>query len=338
MGSGDTARAEDKNGAPLWLAAIVVFLALAAGVVVVLLARSSDGGSDTAATTTPPAAPTELVLEPAGTAGEDPFSASVAIYETPLPAEASLASTAQVEGNEPGLYGGTEDQKACDPAALVDFLAQNPDKASAWAGVLDITPTGIADYVAGLTPVALRVDTRVTNHGYLDGVDTPRQSVLEAGTAVLVDNTGTPRVRCSCGNPLLEPAPLGTTLPSALTSNAVTLVGQPWATWNPAQVVHVRGTVVVNQFVVWNLVDGGLFPIEIGGTPVTTTTTAAPTTTTTAPPSTTTTRPAPSNDCRDDPPLSPEEIEEDSGDVGCDPATGLYMCYVGSDVIVCPNQ
>jgi hypothetical protein len=335
--SGDTAHADGKKGAPLWLAAIVVFLALAAGVVVVLMARSSDGDSETA-TTAPSAAPAELVLEPAGSAGDDPFSASVAIYETPLPAEASLASTAQVEGNEPGLYGGTEDQKACDPAALVDFLGQNPDKAAAWASVLDITPGGIADYVATLTPVTLRVDTRVTNHGFRDGVATPRQSVLEAGTAVLVDNTGTPRVRCSCGNPLLEPAPLGGTLPTALASNSVTLVGQPWATWNPALVVHVRGTVVVNQFVVWNLVDGGLFPIEIGGAPVTTTTTEPPTTTTTAPPSTTTTAPASASDCRDDPPMSPEEAAEDSGDRGCDPATGLYMCYRGSEVIVCPVQ
>ena len=55
----------------------------------------------------------------------------------------------------------------------------------------------------------LRFDTRVTNHGFNDGEATPFQSLLEAGTAVLVDNTGVPRVKCNCGNPLAEPKGLG---------------------------------------------------------------------------------------------------------------------------------
>ena len=296
--------------------------------------------SDTAATTST-LAPTELVLEPAGTDGDDPFSASVAIFATAVVADATLAATPQVEGNQPGLYGGTQDQQTCDPAALVAFLEQDPDKAAAWASVLDITPAGIADYVATLTPVVLRVDTRVTNHGYANGVATPRQAVLQAGTAVLVDNTGAPRVRCSCGNPLLEPEPLGGTLPTALAANTVTLVGQPWPGWNPQQVVVVNANLVINQFIVWNLTDGGTYAIEIGGAPVTTTTTAPPTTTTTTPPSTTTTTTtAPANsltdgDCRNDPAPDPAE---DSGDRGCDPATGLYMCYRGAELIVCPVQ
>jgi hypothetical protein len=43
----------------------------------------------------------------------------------------------------------------------------------------------------------------VTNHGFANGVATPYQAVLQAGTAVLVDHYGTPRARCYCGNPLL---------------------------------------------------------------------------------------------------------------------------------------
>jgi len=322
---------------PVWLAAVVVFVALVAGVAVVLLARSTDGGGEPASVAAPATA-TELVLEPAGADGTDPFTASVAITETARPADATLAATPSVEGDRPGLYGGTRDQKACDPAALVEFLGANPDKAAAWAGVLDITPAGIADYVARLTPIVLRVDTRVTNHGFADGVATPRQSVLEAGTAVLVDDTGTPRVRCSCGNPLTEPAPLGATLPDAVAAGTVTVVGQPWSGWNAGQVVVVRGSVAVEQFVIWDVANGGLFPVMIGGAPVTTTTTQPPTTTTTAPPSTTTTTTAPTDDCRDDPPMSEEEMAEDSGDRGCDPATGLYMCYRGAELIVCPVQ
>ncbi|MGH3907098.1 MAG: DUF6777 domain-containing protein, partial [Pseudonocardiaceae bacterium] len=42
-------------------------------------------------------------------------------------------------------------------------------------------------------------DTRVTNHGYRDGKATDRQAVLQAGTAVLVDEKGRPRVKCGCG-------------------------------------------------------------------------------------------------------------------------------------------
>jgi hypothetical protein len=301
---------------------VLVFLALVVGAVAVIATRG--GGDDqTASTTVPAAAPTELVLEPVGSAGDDPFTTSVAIYERPVAAEATLASTTRVDGGTPGLYGGTQNQKVCDPAALVDFLNQNPDKAAAWARVLDTTPVGIADYVATLTPVVLRVDTRVTNHGFANGVATPHQSVLQAGTAVLVDGTGTPRVRCACGNPLTEPAPID--------AGASTVVGTPWAGYSAQHVVVVHGTVVVTQFVLWDLVNGGTFIVEIGGAPVTTTTTA--------PPSTTATTTATSaTDCRDDPPMSEDEYYEDSGDRGCDPATGLYMCYRGAEVIVCPVQ
>lgn len=337
MESGDSSRVNANGGrAPVWVAAVVVFVALAVGVVVVLVTRGGDDSSESASTTAPAAQVTELTLEPAGAAGSDPFSASVAIYEKPLASDATLASTLRVEGNQPGLYGGTQDQKACDAAALVTFLEANPDKANAWASVLDITPSAIRDYVAGLTPVVLRTDTRVTNHGFADGVATPRQSVLQAGTAVLVDAFGVPRVRCSCGNPLTEPAPLPA-LPTALAGNTVTLVGQPWADWNPQVVVIVNGTVIVNQFIVWDLNGGGTFPVEIGGTPVTTTTTQPPTTTTTAPPSTTTTTP-PTNLCstgaESDEPYDPDTYE-DSGDVVCDPATGQRLCYVGPNLIPC---
>ena len=51
----------------------------------------------------------------------------------------------------------------------------------------------IESYVAGLTAVRLRWDTRVTNHGFSDGEATAFQSLLQAGTAVLVDDTGVPR-------------------------------------------------------------------------------------------------------------------------------------------------
>jgi hypothetical protein len=320
------------------VAVAIVFLALVAAVGIVLAVRGGDEPDATAATSTSPPV-TELVLEPAGSSGDDPFTASVAIYERPLAAEASFASSPQVSGTEPGLYGGTQDQAVCDPAALVAFLDANREKAAAWAAVLDMAPGAIGDYVATLTPVALRADTRVTNHGFADGVATPRQSVLQAGTAVMVDTYGVPRVRCSCGNPLTEPAPLES-IPAAVADGAARVVGQPWAGWNPEVVVIVNGTVSVNQFVVWDLINGGTYTVLIGGTPATTTTTAAPTTTTTRPSTTTTAAPLvdprTDDDCRNDPPS--EDGEYGSGDVGCDPSTGEYVCYLGAEQVPCPGR
>ncbi len=63
---------------------------------------------------------------------------------------------------------------------------------------------------------------QVTNHRFADGVLGTVQSVLQEGTAVLVDADGTPRVRCACGNPLA---------PAAYTSDEDTdneYVGEPW--------------------------------------------------------------------------------------------------------------
>jgi hypothetical protein len=45
----------------------------------------------------------------------------------------------------------------------------------------------------------------VTNHSFVDGRAVAFQSILQAGTAVLVDQDGVPVARCRCGNPLLKP-------------------------------------------------------------------------------------------------------------------------------------
>lgn len=90
----------------------------------------------------------------------------------------------------------------------IAVLTAEPDKNNAFASVLDIDPSRVPAYLRGLTPVQLRLDTRVTNHGFRDGAATSYQAVLQAGTAVLVDDHGVPRVRCACGNPLLPPVAL----------------------------------------------------------------------------------------------------------------------------------
>ena len=124
-----------------------------------------------------------------------------------------------VGGAAPGLYGGTQLLSVCDKTQLTNFLDANTAKARAWAAAQGITPEQIPAYIAGLTDVVLQADTRVTNHGFLNGQANPIDEVLQAGTAVLVDAYGVPRARCYCGNPLTPPRP---------TTSAPTVEGVRW--------------------------------------------------------------------------------------------------------------
>ncbi|HEV3124671.1 MAG TPA: DUF6777 domain-containing protein [Candidatus Dormibacteraeota bacterium] len=148
---------------------------------------------------------------------------------TPTPPGGQQGVT-QVVGTVPGLYGGTRSVSSCNKQMLIDFLVANQDKARAWATAEGITPDQIPAYIGGLTPVVLRSDTRVTNHGFTNGQADPYQSVLQAGTAVLVDAYGVPRARCYCGNPLTPPVPVAT---------APTYTGNPWPGFSPGTVTAV---------------------------------------------------------------------------------------------------
>ena len=102
-----------------------------------------------------------------------------------------------MRGNAPGLYGGTGDQSACDVQQLVDFLRTNVDKGKAWAQAQGIDFDSIGSFISDLTATVLTFDTRVTNHGFKDGKATALQSILQKGTAVLIDKFGQPRARCA---------------------------------------------------------------------------------------------------------------------------------------------
>lgn len=133
---------------------------------------------------------------------------------------------------------------ACDPAKMIAFLRANPDKAAAWAGVQGITVSDISAFVTDLTPVLLRSDVAVTNHGFADGAATPRHSVLQAGTAVLVDRSGVPRARCMCGNPL--------TPPSVFTRPRYS--GPIWSGFTPGGITIVRpAPTIINLFIIINV-------------------------------------------------------------------------------------
>jgi uncharacterized protein DUF6777 len=106
-----------------------------------------------------------------------------------------------------GPFGGTGSDLVCDRELLISSLRARPDRLRAWAAVLGVEPTAksVARYIRRLRPVTLTRDTRVTNHSFSGGRAVAFQSILQAGTAVLVDSDGIPRVRCRCGNPLAEP-------------------------------------------------------------------------------------------------------------------------------------
>ncbi|SDC80152.1 Serine/threonine protein kinase [Geodermatophilus telluris] len=201
------------------------------------------------------AAASTVVAEPADSRGERPFTDKAekgAGAERGEPTTAPATSTRaprvqQVSGDQPGLYGGTG-VNTCDAAGLIAFLASHPAHARAWAAAEGIDPDDLPAYLARLTPVVLRFDTAVTNHGYVDGRATPFQSVLQAGTAVLVDERGVPRVRCACGNPLAapearpDPEYTGEVWPS-FTASAVVLVVQATVVLEAIVVVEGDGAV-----------------------------------------------------------------------------------------------
>ncbi|WP_052743039.1 DUF6777 domain-containing protein [Streptomyces mangrovisoli] len=200
-----------------------------------------------------------LVLQPAADRGPDPFTPSTAAAPAARPpATTTAAATAgraapsggttavTYTGDTPGLYGGTARAGSCDVERQIRRLTSDPARARAFAGAEGITPAAIPGYLRGLTSVVLRADTRVTDHGYRDGHATAFQSVLQAGTAVLVDDRGVPRVRCACGNPLARPTAGSGDAADTLTSASASAsasgaadTGTAWAGYRPGRVVVV---------------------------------------------------------------------------------------------------
>ncbi|MFG2985804.1 DUF6777 domain-containing protein [Streptomyces sp. NPDC048258] len=193
----------------------------------------------------------EVHLQPVAAAGPAPFTATSATAESapvqpPLP-NPTGQGIRTVNAGTPGLYGGTERLGSCDVEQQVRSLTADNAKARAFAKASDIEQAKIPEFLRGLTPVVLRADTRVTSHGFHDGRADSFQAVLQAGTAVLVDQHGMPRVRCACGNPLLAPrAPKGSPVHK----------GDPWNGYQPNQVVVIEPTThVINNLVIVNIAD-----------------------------------------------------------------------------------
>lgn len=125
----------------------------------------------------------------------------------PFTAASDVTGSKTVSVQASGPYGGSGSDKVCDRDLLIKYLKANPDRMRAWARVVGIDPDfrTVSRYIAKLHPVTLTRDTQVTNHSFVNGQAVGFQSILQAGTAVLVDKYGRPVARCRCGNPLKEP-------------------------------------------------------------------------------------------------------------------------------------
>ncbi len=254
MASADGDRRRQRIAAVIF---VVVLALMAGGIAWSMLAR---GGDETTATPVPAASeaaePQAVVLVPIATPQDDftpPMGEDVTL--TAIAADSPTGLT-DVRGDEVGLYGGTLEIGACDRDQLADYLESHPNKSEAWAQVRDVPVTDIRPYLSRLTPLVLRTDTLVTNHGYVDGRADAFPSVLQAGTAVLVDDYGVPAVRCFCGNPLTAAPDLGP---------GTTYTGTEWKGWKPERTVRIRPSDgVIDNFSVVDPASDSLFTRPAG--------------------------------------------------------------------------
>jgi hypothetical protein len=123
-------------------------------------------------------------------------------------------------GTTPGTYGGVRSGEVCNADGLASQLRANPLMAQSWIAVHGIDMELLDDFLVALTPVVLLRDTLATEYGFDNGRVDGIQVVLQRGTAVMVDRTGSPRVRCMSGAPLRSP--------QATMSDSVVVVGEPW--------------------------------------------------------------------------------------------------------------
>ncbi|MEU7133612.1 DUF6777 domain-containing protein [Streptomyces sp. NPDC046261] len=250
-GRGTPPEGPGRGRSPWWRsrAALISGVVVVAAALAVYFFRQSGGTG-------------EVFLQSAAADGRDPFTKSTAkgygsaASAAPAAPPGTAKGTRSIQGATPGLYGGTRNNASCDVERQIGYLNQDQAKARAFAGAAGIEPGGLAAYLRGLTPVALRADTRVTNHGFKDGSVTSYQSVLQAGTAVLVDDRGQPRVRCACGNPLGPPVAVKGT-PKAS--------GDTWPAYRPSDVVAIApADAVMEDIVVYDTETGEWFERPVG--------------------------------------------------------------------------
>ena len=256
-----------KRNLLIALLAVLLIAAVGGGVALLHNVLSSKGTGS------------ELVLtgatDPGANAFMPPAGSSPPTNTQPPPTlqphgDDTTVATQPLPGDRDGLYGGTLNNAECDREKMLSFLGTNPTQAGAfvealntdptlyWTGGHPLTTADIPAYLRELTPVVLRLDTRVTNHGFDGTHPTTLQSVFQAGTAVFVDAHGIPRARCYCGNPLTAPTALG---------GEPKPVGTAWSGYNPGALAEVQlSSVTITNFVLVDIVTGQPFNRPAGTT------------------------------------------------------------------------
>lgn len=168
-------------------------------------------------------------------------------------ATSDLEVTAIALGPTAGAVYASREKPVCDVAAISTALQRDDDARAAWAELMGVSPDDVTATLSKLTPLVLTRDTAVTNSRYAKGQPSTFPAILQAGTPVLVDEAGMPRVKCSCGNPL-TPAKI---------ERGADLEGARWEGFDPGEVVSVTQGVVP---------DGGVATIDLAtGEPTTVT-------------------------------------------------------------------
>ncbi|MGH9164407.1 MAG: DUF6777 domain-containing protein, partial [Acidimicrobiales bacterium] len=227
---------------------------LVAILVALITAGGKGGGGGVSGQDTQRAA-RSIVLIGAAFSAKEPWTTTEAIAE-PIPArpptpgsagrDRTTVSVTAVSGATPGLYG-QRGEPACDVDRLVAALAR-PEVAAPWLVVAG-AGGAVEGFLDGLTDVVLTSDTRVTGYWRRATGGAKFQSVLQAGTPVLVDSSGVPRVRCAGGYPLAPPEPA---------QAKPDYVGDAWAGFDPEAMTVVVGRETVSVFQLTDLATGDL--------------------------------------------------------------------------------
>ncbi|OLF12614.1 DUF6777 domain-containing protein [Actinophytocola xanthii] len=211
----------------------------------------------------------DVVLLPVDTTQANAFVPGNADLRNPGPnvvpamPEVPAVDDQRATGTLPGMYGRSVDGVTCDVEKIIGYLVDpaHMAQARAWAEVAGIAPADIRSFLASLTPVRLRFDTRVTNYDYKDGKADGFEAVLQAGTSVLVDDRGVPRAKCNCGNPLTE---AGDTESSGDVADFARNPDDAWERFEPGEVVTVAPGERTKELVLLDLDDGEVFRRPVG--------------------------------------------------------------------------
>jgi hypothetical protein len=172
----------DRPAWPFVLAGVLLAAAIAGGLVLAL------GGSSSKAKA--------VEFESSTDPGKGPFTD---------PADVRGDTTIRLP-RAAAARGSAGSDLVCDRELLIRSLKAKPEQLRQFAKVVGTgeTAAAVGSYVRRLDPVTLVRDTRVTSHASEGGRAVPYQAILAAGTAILVERSGTPAARCHSGSPLRE--------------------------------------------------------------------------------------------------------------------------------------